>query len=138
MLAKIICKAVDYGFIIQDDKVVILNIPPTRKALPEGLHIRTRNKRWFGVCFWSQRWHLSCCIILSLNRVALVGKMWCTILNWKMASLIYIFGYFEGDIINSTDCLFIEICLQHSSLSCRRFKFLTDKKSRSWFAGKLA
>lgn len=45
MLAKIICKAVDYGFIIQDDKVVILNIPPTRKALPEGLHIRTRNKK---------------------------------------------------------------------------------------------
>ena len=32
-LAKIICKAIDYGFLIQDDKVVIFNIPPTRKAL---------------------------------------------------------------------------------------------------------
>ena len=41
----IICKAVDYGFIIQYDKVIILNVPPTRKALPEGLHIRKRNKK---------------------------------------------------------------------------------------------
>jgi len=44
-LAKIICKAIDYGFLIQDDKVVIFNIPPTKKALPEGLHIWTRNKK---------------------------------------------------------------------------------------------
>ena len=43
-MAKVICKAVDYSFIIQDDKIVILNIPPSRKALPEDLHIRARNK----------------------------------------------------------------------------------------------
>ena len=45
MLAKVICKAVDYSFIIQDEKIVILNIPPSRKALPEDLHIRARNKK---------------------------------------------------------------------------------------------
>ena len=43
----------------------------------------------------------------------------------------YIFGHFEGNALNSADCLLFEICLQHSSLSCRRFKFLADKKSRS-------
>ena len=45
MLAKVICKAVDYSFIIQDDKIVISNIASLRKALPEDLHIRARNKK---------------------------------------------------------------------------------------------
>ena len=45
MLAKVICKAVDYSLIVQDDKIVNLNIPPSRKALPEDLHIRARNKK---------------------------------------------------------------------------------------------
>ena len=43
----------------------------------------------------------------------------------------YTFGHFEGNIINSADCLLVEICLQHSSFSCRWFKLLADKKSRS-------
>jgi len=44
-LAKIICKAIDYGFLIQDDKVVIFNIPLTRKALPEGLHVLDKKQK---------------------------------------------------------------------------------------------
>ena len=34
-MAKIICKAVNYSLIVQDDKIVILNIPTLRKALPD-------------------------------------------------------------------------------------------------------
>ena len=45
MLAKVICKAVDYSLIVQDDKIVNLNIPPSRKALPEDLHIQATNKK---------------------------------------------------------------------------------------------
>ena len=45
MLAKVICKAVDNSFIVQDDKIVILNIPPLRKVLPEDLHLWARNKK---------------------------------------------------------------------------------------------
>ena len=40
-----------------------------------------------------KRWHLSCCIIVSVKRVALVGKMCYTNLNWKMAILICEFEY---------------------------------------------
>jgi len=45
LLAKIFCKAVDCGFIIQDNKVIILSIPPTRKTLPEGLHNPDKKKK---------------------------------------------------------------------------------------------
>lgn len=45
MLAEVICKAVGYSFIVQDDIIIILKIQQWRKTLPEDLHIRARNKK---------------------------------------------------------------------------------------------
>jgi len=89
LLDKIVCKAIDYIFLFQDDKVVIFNIPPTRKALPESLHVRTRNKKMVqGLFLITEMTFIWKCNFISADRVALVGRMWCTILNWKMATLI--------------------------------------------------
>ena len=103
-MAKVICKAVDLSFIIQDDKIVILNIPPSRKALPEDLHIQARNKEMVhGVLLITEMTFIMLCYFISEKSG--IGQQ-DVVHNFKLKNgKSYIFGHFEGNTINSANCL---------------------------------
>ena len=102
-MAKVICKAVDYSFIIQDDKIVILNIPPSRKALPEDLHIRVRNKKMIhGLLLITEMTFVMCYFISEESGIGGQNVVHNFILKNGES---YTFGHFEGNTINSANCL---------------------------------
>ena len=106
MLAKVICKAVGYSFIVQDDVIIILNIPPSRKALPEDLHIWARNKKMVhGLLLVTKMTFIM--LYNFISEQSGIGRQ-DVVHNFKLKDgESYISGYFEGNTIDSADCLLV-------------------------------
>ena len=69
------------------------------------------NKR-VSVCFSAHKWQWSCSLIPNLCKVALVGKIWCRILNWNIESCA--FSNPERHLVSLINLLLISIGFSQS------------------------